>query len=573
MLRKMIEQPLIHKTAIQDRLDAVEMLKDNLMAREELREYMNSIYDLERLTMKVSYRSANPRDLISFKTSIQYLPYIKDILAQFSKGVLAKMAGDLDTLEDLHELLEASIEEDPPIPIKEGGIIKEGFDEEIDHLKKAKTDGKTWLAELEEREREKTGIKNLRVRYNKVFGYYFEVSHSKSEQVPDYFIRKQTLANAERYITPELKEFEIKILSAKDKIIALEHELYQQLRNDIKLVIKDVQETARALADLDVLCSLALVAYEENYICPTIVMNGQINIRDGRHPVIEKFLKREVFVPNDIVLNHDDEEFLLITGPNMAGKSTYMRQAAILMIMAQIGSFIPAREASISPVDRIFTRVGASDDISTGQSTFMVEMKEVAYILENATHNSLIILDEIGRGTSTFDGLSIAQAVVEHICKHIHSKTLFATHYHELICLEESYSKLKNYTVAVKEKGKDVAFLRRIIKGGADRSYGIHVARLAGLPNSVLKRAEVILESLEDQSHDASDLNNRVMGAQLTNVAKPAVKQVSDSPLGNLFSHSVVDSLLEVDVMSMTPIEALNKLYELQEEARKGGGK
>ena len=407
------------------------------------------------------------------------------------------------------------------------------------------------------------------------------MTHANAAQVPAYFIRKQTLANAERYITPELKEFEIKILSAKEKIVALEQQLYQDLRMQVKQVVRDVQETARALAELDVLASLAVVGYEENYICPTIVMNGQINIRDGRHPVIEKFLKREVFVPNDIMLNHDEEEFLLITGPNMAGKSTYMRQAAILMVMAQIGSFIPAREASISPVDRVFTRVGASDDISTGQSTFMVEMKEVAYILENATSNSLVILDEIGRGTSTFDGLSIAQAVVEHICKHIHAKTLFATHYHELIPLEETYPKLKNYTVAVKEKGKDVAFLRRIIRGGADRSYGIHVAKLAGLPQSVLKRAEVILQSLETDHPGSDDLSQRVGNVELqvgssTNAGRMVMnnKPTMDSmDVGNLFTHSVVDSLLAVDVMSMTPIEALNTLYQLQEEARKGGGK
>ena len=427
-----------------------------------------------------------------------------------------------------------------------------------------------WLQKLEDKAKEETGLK-LKTKYNKVFGYFFEVSKAQIDKVPAYFIRKQTTVNAERYITPDLKEFEIKILSAKEKIVALEQQLYQDLRNQIKGVIKSVQETARALAELDVLASLATVAYESNYICPNIVMNGQINIRDGRHPVIEKFLKREVFVPNDVLLNHDDDEFMLITGPNMAGKSTYMRQVAILMIMAQIGSFIPAREATISPVDRVFTRVGASDDISTGQSTFMVEMKEVAYILENATSKSLIILDEIGRGTSTFDGLSIAQAVVEHICKHIHAKTLFATHYHELIPLEDVYPRLKNYTVAVKEKGKDIAFLRRIIRGGADRSYGIHVAKLAGLPAQVLKRAEVILESLEEQNPDTDDLNNRVMTAESTiKYAKPSI---DTDGFSNLFTRSVVDSLLAIDVNTMTPIEALNAIHQLQVEARNGGGK
>ena len=408
------------------------------------------------------------------------------------------------------------------------------------------------------------------------------------------------MANAERYITPELKEFEVNILSAKDKIISLEQKLYQEIRESVKAAVKPIQATARALANLDVLSGLAQVAYEENYICPTMTMNGQITIRDGRHPVIEKFLKREVFVPNDVTLNHNGEEFLLITGPNMAGKSTYMRQVAVLMIMAQIGSFIPAREAVISPVDRIFTRVGASDDISTGQSTFMVEMKEVAYILNNATSNSLLILDEIGRGTSTFDGLSIAQAVVEYICKHIHGKTLFATHYHELICLEEQYEKLKNYTVAVKEKGKDVVFLRRIVRGGADRSYGIHVAKLAGLPNSVLKRAEVILAALEGSATEqaaVSHVNNgSVREAAMTGTAGQVIINNTDPQTGtgttnpvhsgnsndttfsmptnaNLFTTSVLDDLLAVDVMSLTPIEALNVLYKLQEDARKGGGR
>ena len=463
-----------------------------------------------------------------------------------------------------------AIAEQPALTLKDGRVIRDGYNEELDELRSLATNSEVWLQKLEDKAREETGLK-LKTKYNKVFGYFFEVSKAQIDKVPAYFIRKQTTVNAERYITPDLKEFEIKILSAKEKIVSLEQQLYQDLRNQIKGVIKMVQETARSLAELDVLASLATVAYESNYICPNIVMNGQINIRDGRHPVIEKFLKREVFVPNDVVLNHDDEEFMLITGPNMAGKSTYMRQVAILMIMAQIGSFIPAREATISPVDRVFTRVGASDDISTGQSTFMVEMKEVAYILENATSKSLIILDEIGRGTSTFDGLSIAQAVVEHICKHIHAKTLFATHYHELIPLEDVYPRLKNYTVAVKEKGKDIAFLRRIIRGGADRSYGIHVAKLAGLPAQVLKRAEVILESLEEQNTDTDDLNNRVITSDsVVKYTKPSIEQ---DDFSNLFTHSVVDSLLAIDVNTMTPIEALNAIHQLQAEARNGGGK
>ena len=476
----------------------------------------------------------------------------------------------IDNHADIYDLLNRAIAEQPALTLKDGRVIRDGYNEELDELRSLATNSEVWLQKLEDKAREETGLK-LKTKYNKVFGYFFEVSKSQIDKVPAYFIRKQTTVNAERYITPDLKEFEIKILSAKEKIVSLEQQLYQDLRNQIKGVIKKVQETARALAELDVLASLATVAYESNYICPNIVMNGQINIRDGRHPVIEKFLKREVFVPNDVVLNHDDEEFMLITGPNMAGKSTYMRQVAILMIMAQIGAFIPAREATISPVDRVFTRVGASDDISTGQSTFMVEMKEVAYILENATSKSLIILDEIGRGTSTFDGLSIAQAVVEHICKHIHAKTLFATHYHELIPLEDVYPRLKNYTVAVKEKGKDIAFLRRIIRGGADRSYGIHVAKLAGLPAQVLKRAEVILESLEEQNPDTDDLNNRVITSDsVVKYTKPSIEQ---DDFGNLFTHSVVDSLLAIDVNTMTPIEALNAIHQLQAEARNGGGK
>ena len=569
LLKQWLESPLTDINQIQRRQSAISELITRGAERTDLRNKLDCIYDFERIVGRVEMGSVSPRDLTALRESLAVLPELKNTLNICTSLALTSINERIQNHRELYDLLYNAIAEQPALTLKEGRVIKDGYNEELDELRSLTTDSQKWLSKMEEDIKAATGLSKIKTGYNKVFGYYFEVSHNKSEQVPDYFIRKQTLSNAERYITPELKEFEIKILSAKEKMIALEHRLYQDLREQIKAVIKDIQQTARALADLDVLCSLALVGYEENYICPTLAMNGQINIRDGRHPVIEKFLKREVFVPNDVVLNHDDEEFLLITGPNMAGKSTYMRQVAILMIMAQIGSFIPAREACISPVDRIFTRVGASDDISTGQSTFMVEMKEVAYILENATSNSLIILDEIGRGTSTFDGLSIAQAVVEHICKHIHGKTLFATHYHELITLEETYSKLKNYTVAVKEKGKDVAFLRRIIRGGADRSYGIHVARLAGLPNSVLKRAEVILASLEDQSNDADDLNQRVIIPQASNV----VKQVSEPATGNLFTHSVVDSLLDLDVMSMTPIEALNTLYQLQEEARKGGGK
>lgn len=570
LLKQWLESPLTDISTIQRRQAAVAELISRNGERCEIQGYLDCIYDFERIVGRIETGSVSPRDFTSLRESLQVLPQIKNLLKEFSGLSLSSINTRIDHHADIYDLLNRAIAEQPALTLKDGHVIRDGYNEELDELRSLATNSEVWLQKLEDKAREETGLK-LKTKYNKVFGYFFEVSKSQIDKVPAYFIRKQTTVNAERYITPDLKEFEIKILSAKEKIVSLEQQLYQDLRDQIKGVIKKVQETARALAELDVLASLATVAYESNYICPNIVMNGQINIRDGRHPVIEKFLKREVFVPNDVVLNHDDEEFMLITGPNMAGKSTYMRQVAILMIMAQIGSFIPAREATISPVDRVFTRVGASDDISTGQSTFMVEMKEVAYILENATSKSLIILDEIGRGTSTFDGLSIAQAVVEHICKHIHAKTLFATHYHELIPLEDVYPRLKNYTVAVKEKGKDIAFLRRIIRGGADRSYGIHVAKLAGLPAQVLKRAEVILESLEEQNTDTDDLNNRVITSDsVVKYTKPSIEQ---DDFGNLFTHSVVDSLLAIDVNTMTPIEALNAIHQLQAEARNGGGK
>ena len=570
LLKQWLESPLTDISTIQRRQAAVAELISRNGERCEIQGYLDCIYDFERIVGRIETGSVSPRDFTSLRESLQVLPQIKNLLKEFSGLSLSSINTRIDNHADIYDLLNRAIAEQPALTLKDGRVIRDGYNEELDELRSLATNSEVWLQKLEDKAREETGLK-LKTKYNKVFGYFFEVSKSQIDKVPAYFIRKQTTVNAERYITPDLKEFEIKILSAKEKIVSLEQQLYQDLRDQIKGVIKKVQETARALAELDVLASLATVAYESNYICPNIVMNGQINIRDGRHPVIEKFLKREVFVPNDVVLNHDDEEFMLITGPNMAGKSTYMRQVAILMIMAQIGSFIPAREATISPVDRVFTRVGASDDISTGQSTFMVEMKEVAYILENATSKSLIILDEIGRGTSTFDGLSIAQAVVEHICKHIHAKTLFATHYHELIPLEDVYPRLKNYTVAVKEKGKDIAFLRRIIRGGADRSYGIHVAKLAGLPAQVLKRAEVILESLEEQNTDTDDLNSRVITSDsVVKYTKPSIEQ---DDFGNLFTHSVVDSLLAIDVNTMTPIEALNAIHQLQAEARNGGGK
>lgn len=606
LLKQWVESPLMDIHHIERRQRAITELIAKPTEQGRLRELLKLIFDFERILARVETGSVSPRDFTSLRESLRILPDLVHIAGAFESTLLQEVVSQIDCHADVYDLLNRAIAEQPALTLKDGRVIRDGFNQELDDLRSMATNSQEWLHRLEEEARSKTGIR-LKTGYNKVFGYYFEVSHANAADVPDYFIRKQTLANAERYITPELKEFEVNILSAKDKIISLEQKLYQELREAVKEAVKPIQATARALANLDVLSGLAQVAYEENYICPTMTMNGQITIRDGRHPVIEKYLKREVFVPNDVTLNHSGEEFLLITGPNMAGKSTYMRQVAVLMIMAQIGSFIPAREAVISPVDRIFTRVGASDDISTGQSTFMVEMKEVAYILNNATSNSLLILDEIGRGTSTFDGLSIAQAVVEHICKHIHGKTLFATHYHELICLEEQYEKLKNYTVAVKEKGKDVVFLRRIVRGGADRSYGIHVAKLAGLPNSVLKRAEVILAALEGSAVEeaATSRGNRgavrearmstsggsqeAMPINGTGALVNAAGHSSDNENGkgngandttfamptnaNLFTTSVLDDLLAVDVMSLTPIEALNVLYKLQEEARKGGGR
>lgn len=569
MLRNMVEQPLIKKGEITDRLDAVEMLKENVMAREELREYMNSIYDLERLTMKISYRSANPRDLISFKTSIQYLPYMKDILAQFSKGLLAHMAEDLDSLEDLFELLDASIEEDPPIPIKEGGILKSGYHEEVDHLKKAKTEGKTWLAELEEREREKTGIKNLRVRYNKVFDYYIEVTNSYKNLVPDYYIRRQTLANAERYTTEELLELARTILGAEDKLCALEYELYVEIREKLAAQMERIQKTAHVIAWLDAFASLAVVAEQNGYVRPTLNQKGVINIKDGRHPVVEKMMQGELFVANDTFLDHKKNRVNVITGPNMAGKSTYMHQTALIVLMAQIGSFVPAKSASIGLVDRIFTRVGASDDLASGQSTFMVEMNEVANILRHATKDSLIILDEIGRGTSTFDGLSIAWAVVEYIAESelAGAKTLFATHYHELTELEGKLPGVHNYCIAVQEKGDSIIFLRKIIQGSADRSYGIQVAKLAGVPDVVIERAKEI----------AGELERSDIGANAKNIGK---KKSEDDPVQlTLFDTmgivpvEIKDSPVEVelkkaDLANMTPIQALNFLYDLQAKCR-----
>ena len=498
MLRSFIEQPLIEEEAINQRLDAVEEINRQEMDREEIREYLGPVYDLERLISRVSYQSANPRDLIAFKTSIGMIPPIRRLLGQFQSEELKKVYEDMDELQDLYQVLDKAIVEDPPLAMKEGGIIKDGYDQQIDDYRQAKTKGKTWLAELEAEEKEKTGIKNLRIKFNKVFGYYLEVTNSFKDMVPDYYTRKQTLTNAERYITPRLKELEDMILGAEDKLYALEYDRFAEIRNMIAGEVDRIQKTARAIAKLDAYLSMALVASRNQYVRPKINTRGIIDIKDGRHPVVEKMITNDMFIPNDTYLDNGKNRISVITGPNMAGKSTYMRQTALIVLMAQIGSFVPASKANIGIVDRIFTRVGASDDLASGQSTFMVEMTEVANILRNATAKSLLILDEIGRGTSTFDGLSIAWAVIEHISnpKLLGAKTLFATHYHELTELEGKLPGVNNYCIAVKERGDDIVFLRKIVKGGADKSYGIQVAKLAGVPDSVINRAKELVEEL-----------------------------------------------------------------------------
>ncbi|MEG0369365.1 MAG: DNA mismatch repair protein MutS, partial [Hungatella sp.] len=498
LLRSYLEQPLIHREQILERQNAIEELNMNYISREELCEYLHPIYDLERLIGRISYKTANPRDLIAFRNSLEMLPYIKDLLAEFKSPLLHHFWEELDPLEDLHDLIMRSIVEEPPISIRDGGMIKDGYEEEADKFRHAKTEGKTWLAELEMKEREKTGIKGLKVKYNKVFGYYFEVTNSFKDMVPDYFIRKQTLANAERYTTDELKELEDVIMGAEDRLFSLEYNLFCQIRDRIGDEVMRIQKTAKAIAGIDVFASLSAVATRNNYVKPDINEKGLIRIKNGRHPVVELMMREDLFVANDTFLDDHKNRISIITGPNMAGKSTYMRQTALIVLMAQVGSFVPADEADIGVCDRIFTRVGASDDLASGQSTFMVEMTEVANILRNATRNSLIILDEIGRGTSTFDGLSIAWAVVEHISnsKLLGAKTLFATHYHELTELEGAMSGVNNYCIAVKEQGDDIVFLRKIIRGGADKSYGIQVAKLAGVPESVIVRAKELVEEL-----------------------------------------------------------------------------
>lgn len=572
-LRKYVEQPLIDKESIVKRLDAVAELKDNAICREEIREYLNPVYDLERLVGKITYQSANPRDLIAFQSSLSMLPSVKCILKDMESDLLKEIYEELDPLEELCDLVGRAIQEEPPLAMKEGGIIKDGYNEEVDRLRKAKSEGKNWLADLETKEREKTGIKNLRIRYNKVFGYYLEVTNSSKDLVPDYYTRKQTLANAERYIIPELKELEDTILGAEDKLCALEYELYCEVRNTIAAELTRIQRTAKAVAKLDVIASLALVAERNNYVRPKINEKGVIDIRDGRHPVVEKMIPNDMFIANDTYLDDKKQRISIITGPNMAGKSTYMRQAALIVLMAQLGSFVPASSANIGLVDRIFTRVGASDDLASGQSTFMVEMNEVANILRNATSKSLLILDEIGRGTSTFDGLSIAWAVVEYISnsKLLGAKTLFATHYHELTELEGKISNVNNYCIAVKEKGDDIVFLRKIVKGGADKSYGIQVAKLAGVPDPVINRAKEIVEELVTADITGKVKDIAVQGSETKKKTQKKLDEV-DLTQFSLFDtvkdDDVLNELKELDISHMTPMDAMNKLYQLQNKLR-----
>lgn len=574
LLRSMLEQPLIDKEEMERRLDAIEELNKDSVSRDELREYLNPIYDLERLLSKVTYKTANPRDFIAFRNSLEMLPAIKTVLKSFTKEELASVENDIDGLQDIYELIKEAIEEEPPISIREGGMIKDGFDETIDMLRSAKRDGKQWLAQLEEQDRERTGIKNLKIKYNKVFGYYFEVTNSYKDLVPEDYIRKQTLANAERYTTPKLKELEDTILNAEDKLTTLEYDLFCKIRESIAMELERIQRTAKAVAKLDVYASLSLVSERNHYVRPKLNEKGVIDIKDGRHPVVEQMITNDMFIANDTFLDNGNHCISIITGPNMAGKSTYMRQTALIVLMAQIGCFVPARSANIGIVDRIFTRVGASDDLASGQSTFMVEMNEVANILRNATSNSLLILDEIGRGTSTFDGLSIAWAVIEHISnrKLLGAKTLFATHYHELTELEGKMSNVNNYCIAVKECGDDIVFLRKIIKGGADKSYGIQVAKLAGVPDMVIDRAKEIVEQLTD-----NDITEKIqsIAVDVKSDAKsrkqPKLDEVDLAQMSlfdTVTDEDVLKELMEVEVNTMSPLDALNTLYRLQNKLK-----
>ena len=573
-LHQMIEQPLVDREMIEQRLDAVDKLCSNTVDRDEIREYLQPVYDLERLMTRVSYGSANPRDLIALRGSLKMFAPIRQVLQDFDGGLLAQLRDDMVDFDEIVDLLENSIEDEPPLQVREGGIIRTGFDPDIDMLREAKTQGRKWLMNLEAEDQQRTGIKNLRIKYNKVFGYYFEVTNSFKNLVPPDYQRKQTLVGAERYTSDKLKSLEDTILNAEDKLNTLEYDKFCEIRDTVGGQISVIQKAARALAMLDVLCSLSLVAERGRYVRPSINDKGYIKIKEGRHPVVEKMLQGE-FISNDTFLDSKKNAIAIITGPNMAGKSTYMRQTALICLMAQIGSFVPASSADLCVVDRIFTRVGASDDLGSGQSTFMVEMNEVANILRNATPSSLLILDEIGRGTSTYDGLSIAWAVIEHISnkRFLGAKTLFATHYHELTELEGKIDNVSNYCVAVKEKGDDIVFLRKIIKGGADRSYGIQVAKLAGLPDIVIDRAKEILEQLTDSDITESIRNIETKAGQSAGKGKKA-KHYDEVDLGqmSLFETvsdtDVLKELEQIDISNLTPLDALNTLYRLQTQLK-----
>ena len=557
LLKQWVEKPLINPLEINKRLYSVKELTDNIMLRDELAGVLGGMRDISRIISRVSLGTVTPRDFVALKTTLLKLPELEYTLSSVKSPMLSEMKKNFDLMEDVADLLSRGINDEPPVLLRDGGVIKEGFNEEIDNLRIAMRDGKSWLAAVENEEKEKTGISKLKVGYNKVFGYYIEVTKSFIKDVPDYYIRKQTLANCERYITPKLKEIESTILGASERVLVLEAQVFEEIRTAVANEIERLKRAAGIIAKSDVLLSLAQAAAKNNFVMPEISDNGKIEIKDGRHPVVEKMLKGSMFVPNDTTLNTDSDRMLIITGPNMAGKSTYMRQVALITLMAQVGSFVPASSARIGIVDKIFTRVGASDDIASGQSTFMLEMNEVSHILKNATANSLIILDEIGRGTSTFDGLSIAWAVVEYIHnkRRIGAKTLFATHYHELTDLEEELDGVKNYRIAVKKRGDDITFLRKIVRGGADDSYGIEVAALAGVPKEVISGAKKILGKIE---------NDEVV---IEHKAK-ATEETDQIGFGDAVATEIADELRAMDVTTFTPIEAMNKLFELSNKAK-----
>ena len=606
MLRRWIEEPLVNKEKITLRLNAVEELFNDLSLNDSLKEALHDIYDIERILGKISNKNANAKDLIALKTSIGKIPNVKGIIENCTSSLLKNYHHNLDDLRDIYDLLEKSIKEDPSLTLKDGDLIKDGFNGEIDELRLAKTNGKDWISSLENREREFTGIKSLKVGFNKVFGYYIEISKANYSSIPEgRYIRKQTLANAERFITPELKEIEEKLLGASEKLCSLEYDIFLDIRNEVENHIDRLKTTAKIIAELDCISNLAFVALENDFIKPEINEDGETKIENGRHPVVEKVIPKGEFIPNDTIINKDDNQLLIITGPNMAGKSTYMRQVAIITLMCQIGSFVPASKANISVVDKIFTRIGASDDLAGGKSTFMVEMWEVSNILKNATENSFVLLDEVGRGTSTYDGLSIAWSVIEYICKNknLRCKTLFATHYHELTKLEGEIHGVRNYSVAVKEVDNNIIFLRKIIEGGADQSYGIEVAKLAGIPDEVINRAKEILEKLEmESSKDNLDLALKEVNVSKEDIEEASIttsyevketiveedrieiKEEVISKASEAKTHkeddqiqldfsaigkdNLIKELSEVDILSLNPMEAMNRLYALVKEAK-----